>query len=163
MIDYPKVDLDSLRLHRIGVVVPVSNVNLEPDMQLLAPAGVTVHFARAGGYDLDAVPDSEQMRGFALASLDQIIEDLSAVRPHVIAYGCTSATLAHGPAFDRQFCDEIEQRARQQRKAEPKRCAPSRQLWPRRLRRRWVFNTARRNSAFSLAWPVRFSTPRPPW
>lgn len=93
---------------RIGVVVPVSNTNLEPDMGLMRPDGVSLHFARAGGYDLDVVPDSEQMRQFALSSLDQVISDLSAVRPDLVLYGCTSATLAHGPAFDRQFCASIK-------------------------------------------------------
>ena len=96
---------------RIGVVVPVTNCNLEPDMGLLRPDGVSVHFARAGGYDPDKVPDSEQMRQFALSSLDQVIADLSAVRPHFVLYGCTSATLAHGPAFDQEFCANITQRA----------------------------------------------------
>ena len=78
---------------RIGVVVPFSNTNLEPDMQMLRPEGVSLHFARAGGYDLDEVPDSNQMRQFALASLDEAIGSLSAARPDVILYGCTSATL----------------------------------------------------------------------
>jgi len=53
---------------RIGVVVPFSNTNLEPDMMMLRPLGVSLHFARANGYDLDEVPDSNQMRKFALAS-----------------------------------------------------------------------------------------------
>ncbi|NNF80788.1 MAG: Asp/Glu racemase [Rhizobiales bacterium] len=80
-------------------------------MGLLRPDGVSVHFARAGGYDLDAVPDSDQMRQFALKSLDQVVSDLSAVRPDLVLYGCTSATLAHGPAFDREFCANIKQRS----------------------------------------------------
>ncbi len=96
---------------RIGVVVPVSNTNLEPDLDLLRPPGVSLHYMRAGGYDLDAVPDSDQMRTFALASLDAVIDALKATRPDVVLYGCTSATLSHGPAFDRSFCAEIERRA----------------------------------------------------
>ena len=96
---------------RIGVVVPMSNTNLEPDLVLLRPAGVSLHVVRAGGYDLDEVPDSEQMRGFALASLDETLGLLTAVRPDLILYGCTSATLSHGPAFDRQFAAEIEAKA----------------------------------------------------
>lgn len=95
---------------RIGVVVPVSNSNLEPDLMLLRPPGVSLHFARAGGYDLEAVPDGEEMRRFALASLDRTLAQLSAVRPDLILYGCTSATLAHGPDFDRGFAAEIEAR-----------------------------------------------------
>lgn len=93
---------------RIGCVVPVSNTNLEPDMTWLRPDGVSLHFARAGGYDLDAVPDGEQMRRFALASLDEVVAGLAAARPDIVLYGCTSATLAHGPDFDRDFCRRIE-------------------------------------------------------
>jgi maleate isomerase len=96
---------------RIGVVVPASNTNLESDMILLRPYDVSLHFARARGYDLDAVPDSDQMRRFALASLDETIACLAAAQPNVILYGCTSATLAHGPDFDAQFARSIEQRA----------------------------------------------------
>lgn len=92
---------------RIGVVVPVTNTNLEPDLTLLRPPGVSLHFARAGGYGLDEVPDSRQMRAFALASLDQVIASLVAIRPDLILYGCTSATLAHGPEFDGAFAQRI--------------------------------------------------------
>ncbi len=96
---------------RIGVVVPVSNTNLEPDLEMLRPAGVSLHFARAGGYDLDAIPDGGQMRQFALASLDDVLAALMAALPDVILYGCTSATLSHGPAFDREFQARIEREA----------------------------------------------------
>jgi len=92
---------------RIGVVVPMSNTNLEPDLNLLRPPGVSLHFARAGGYELDRVPDSRQMRDFALASLDPVMASLVATRPDLILYGCTSATLAHGPEFDGEFARRI--------------------------------------------------------
>ena len=94
---------------RLGIVVPFSNTNLEPDMQLLRPHGVSLHFARAGGYDLDQVPDSDQMRQFALSSLDEVITSLNAARPDMMIYGCTSATLAHGPGFDREFSEQIRE------------------------------------------------------
>jgi len=96
---------------KIGVVVPITNSNLEPDMVLLRPDGVSMHYARAGGYDPDEVPASEQMQNFALGSLDEIIFSLAAVRPDLILYGCTSATLAHGPEFDLEFCEKIKQMA----------------------------------------------------
>ena len=92
---------------RLGIVVPMSNTNLEPDMVMLRPPGVSLHFMRAGGYDLDAVPDSEQMRKFALASLDEVVGALKAALVDVVLYGCTSATLAHGPDFDRRLQAEI--------------------------------------------------------
>jgi maleate isomerase len=96
---------------RIGVVVPYSNTNLESDMILLRPASASLHFARAGGYDLDMTPDSDQMRRFALASLEPTIAALTAARPNVILYGCTSATISHGREFDLQFAEAIRQQA----------------------------------------------------
>ena len=93
-------------------MVPESNVNLEPDLALLLPAGCSLHAARAGGYDLDAVPDADQMRRFATASVDAATDQLSAARPDVALYGCTSATLAHGPAFDREFARRLGARVR---------------------------------------------------
>ena len=95
---------------RIGVVVPVSNTNLEPDMVLLRPQGVSVHFARAGGYDIDRIPDSDQMRQFAETSLDEVVDGLRAALADMILYG-TSATLSSGPTFDQAFQARIETRA----------------------------------------------------
>lgn len=93
---------------RLGVVVPISNINLEPDLGLLCPPGVSFHVVRAGGYDVDAVPDGDQLRKFALASMDAMIGDLAATRPDIILYGCTAATLSHGPTFDRTLTGKIE-------------------------------------------------------
>ena len=93
---------------RLGVIVPVSNTNLEPDMIRIKPGDVSVHFTRAGGYDLEAVPDSIQMAQFADTSLGPVLEALVAARPDAIMYGCTSATLAHGPDYDAAFCNRIE-------------------------------------------------------
>jgi len=86
---------------RIGVLVPFTNTNLEPDMIRLCPPGATVHFARLGGYDVDEIPDAAQMAGLGAADLDEPLRLIAGVRPDVILYGCTSATLTHGPAFDR--------------------------------------------------------------
>lgn len=93
---------------RIGVLVPFTNTNLEPDMALLCPPGVSMHFARLGGYDLDAIPDVGQMAGLGAADLDDPLRLLAGVRPDVILYGCTSATLTHGPAFDRDLATRAE-------------------------------------------------------
>ncbi len=97
-------------LARLGVVVPVSNTNLEPDMMMLAPPGVSVHFARVGGYDVEAIPDEHQMRNYAAAGADDAVDGLRICGSDIILYGCTSATLARGPAFDEAFRREIEAR-----------------------------------------------------
>ncbi len=88
---------------RIGVLVPFTNTNLEADLALLQPDGVSFHYARLGDYDFDAVPDAEQMAGLGAASLDEPLRLISGVRPDAILYGCTSATLTHGRAFDRDL------------------------------------------------------------
>jgi maleate cis-trans isomerase len=63
---------------------------------------------RAGGYDLDQVPDSDQMRRFADASLGPVLEALCAARPHGVIYGCTSATLSHGIDYDNRFVERMQ-------------------------------------------------------
>ena len=93
---------------RFGVLVPFTNCNLEPDMVLLRADGVSLHFARMGGYDEDEIPDAEQMQGFGETDLDEPLRLLQGVRPDVILYGCTSATLTHGPAFDRALAARIK-------------------------------------------------------
>ena len=94
---------------RFGVLVPFTNTNLEPDMGLLRPDGVSLHFARLGGYDQDEIPDSEQMHGLGAADLSEPLRLLQGVNPEVILYGCTSATLTHGPSFDRELAKQIKQ------------------------------------------------------
>ena len=99
---------DSRGLARLGVVVPVSNTNLEPDLMWLAPTGVSLHFARAGGYDVDQIPDEKQMQQYSDSTPTEVIESLKHCRADLVLYGCTSATLAQGPAYDKRFRGDIE-------------------------------------------------------
>lgn len=92
---------------RIGVLVPFTNTNLEADLAMLRPGGVSMHFARIGGYDADEVPDADQMAGLGEASLDEPLRLLGGARPDLVLYGCTSATLTHGTAFDRELAARI--------------------------------------------------------
>ncbi len=92
---------------KIGVLVPFTNVNLEPDMQLLCPEGCTMHFERMGGYDADEIPGAGQMSGLGSSNLDNTLRLISGVRPGAVLYGCTSATLTHGVEFDRTLADNI--------------------------------------------------------
>ena len=80
--------------------MPFSNINLEPDLMMLCPPGGSLHFARVGGYDLDAIPDEHQMRSYSDAPFEEVVDSLRACRPDVMLYGCTSATLAQGLAFE---------------------------------------------------------------
>ncbi len=96
---------------RIGVIVPVSNTNLEPDMGLMVPRGVSFHVARSGGYDVEAIPDETQMRAYSDSGIEAELDQLCPAAPDAILYGCTSATLAQGPAYDRAYRARIEARA----------------------------------------------------
>lgn len=93
---------------RFGVLVPFTNTNLEPDMTLLRPSGVSMHFQRTGGYDRDEIPDDSQMAGYGEFDLTESLELLMGAKPDVILYGCTSATLTHGTAFDRDLASKIQ-------------------------------------------------------
>ncbi len=93
---------------RLGLLVPFTNSNLEPDFAMMRPAGVSCHSARLGGYDENEVPDESQMQGLGAADLDDPLHLLLGVKPDVVIYGCTSATLTHGPAFDRALAQRIE-------------------------------------------------------
>jgi maleate isomerase len=96
---------------RIGVLVPFTNTNLEPDLALMAPPGLSLHIARMGGYDEDEVPDETQMQGLGAMDLDETLALLSGAKPDVVLYGCTSATLTHGPGFDRDLATRIHARS----------------------------------------------------
>ena len=92
---------------RLGVLVPFTNTNLEPDLAMMAPPGMSIHIARMGGYDADETPDEHQMKGLGSAGLDEPLSLLLGAQPDVILYGCTSATLTHGPDFDRALAKRI--------------------------------------------------------
>ncbi|MEM7301817.1 MAG: Asp/Glu racemase [Pseudomonadota bacterium] len=94
-------------LARLGVLVPFTNTNLEADFALMRPVGISMHFARLGGYDEDEIPDETQMQGLGASDLDEPLRLLMGVKPDVVIYGCTSATLSHGPQFDRHLAETI--------------------------------------------------------
>lgn len=95
-------------LAKIGVLVPFTNTNLEPDMMLMRPPNTTVHFQRMGGYDVDEIPGSAQMAGLGASDISKDLRMISGVRPDVVLYGCTSATLTHGPSFDADLAEKIK-------------------------------------------------------
>ena len=92
---------------RLGILVPFTNTNLEADMSQLCPQGVVMHYARMGGYDLDEIPDENQMANMGAADLSEPLRLIAGVKPDVILYGCTSATLTHGVEFDQLLSKNI--------------------------------------------------------
>jgi maleate cis-trans isomerase len=102
------MQLDQRSGVRIGVLVPYTNVNLEPDMMLMRPEGCTLHFERLGDYDIDAIPGSDQMARLGASDIAETLRLIAGVRPQAILYGCTSATLTHGADFDRELAAKIK-------------------------------------------------------
>ncbi len=92
---------------RIGVLVPFTNTNLEPDLEMMRPPDTSVHFTRIGGYSIENTPDQDEMAAMGEVDITDAIKLITAVRPDVILYGCTSATLTHGVAFDRSLAAQI--------------------------------------------------------
>ncbi len=96
---------------RMGIIVPSSNTVLEPDCARLVGPGVAAHFARLGGYDVDAIPDAALMRQLAMSSIEDPLSLLLAARVDVIGYGCASASFSCGWLFDQRLGREIEAQA----------------------------------------------------
>ncbi|MCB4458043.1 maleate cis-trans isomerase family protein [Leisingera sp. McT4-56] len=93
---------------KIGVLVPFTNTNLEADMILMRCPDTTVHFQRLGGYDVEEIPGSDQMAGLGASDISHDLRMIAGVRPDVVLYGCTSATLTHGPGFDAELAAQIK-------------------------------------------------------
>ncbi len=92
---------------RIGVLVPFTNTNLEPDLMMMRPRGTTMHFHRLGNYDADKIPTADQMAGLGASDISEDLRLICGVRPDVVLYGCTSATLTHGSDFDKDLAIRI--------------------------------------------------------
>ena len=94
---------------RVGVLVPFTNTNLEPDLIRMCPPDCSLHFQRTSGYDADEIPSSDQMTKLGKFNLSQDLKMIGGARPDAVLYGCTSATLTHGPSFDRDLAIRIEE------------------------------------------------------
>lgn len=93
---------------RIGVLVPFTNTNIEPDFQAMCPPDVTFHFTRIGGYSEKEVPGADEMVLMGASGIDTALDLIAGCRPHAVIYGCTSATLANGRAFDLALASRIK-------------------------------------------------------
>jgi maleate isomerase len=91
---------------RIGIIVPSSNTTCEPEVQKMAPAGITVHAARV--FNPEARNEAEKEA--AILEMNREIEraarEVASVEPSVIVYACTTGSFLKGPGYDR----EVEQK-----------------------------------------------------
>jgi maleate cis-trans isomerase len=105
------MNADPRRGRKIGVLVPYTNVNLEPDMIMMCPEGCTMHFERLADYDIDEIPGSDQMARLGASDIAETLRLIAGVRPAAVLCGCTSATLTHGTAFDQDLARTIKDRS----------------------------------------------------
>ena len=75
---------------RIGVIVPPSNTVNETEFNRLKPDGVTFHFTRSPLHPDPAADDFAEM----MRDIDRACGDLAACAVDLVAYGCTSGSMA---------------------------------------------------------------------
>jgi maleate isomerase len=78
---------------RIGAIVPVSNTTNEVEFNRMTPDGVTVHFTRV---PLEADPATDDFAAM-LDAVGHAASELAAAGADVIAYACTSGSMACPP------------------------------------------------------------------
>lgn len=83
---------------RIGVLVPAGNPTVEPELYRMAPASVTLHFARLDSPEgtPGALAGMEHRLLAYLDSLPTVLPTLAAVRPAVVILAHTSVSYATG-------------------------------------------------------------------
>jgi maleate isomerase len=77
---------DRAKWRRVGIIVPSSNTTVEADFVRALPAGVTVHAARM----FLAETTAEAERRMIHDHVPTAVTDLATLRPHVVAFACTS-------------------------------------------------------------------------
>jgi maleate cis-trans isomerase len=96
---------------RIGVLVPPGNPTVEPELYRMAPAGVSLHFARlqappADGPAGGAAGMEERTRAYR-EGLDGPAQALGQVRPAVIVLAHTASSYALGVGQEQPLVDRL--------------------------------------------------------
>src|SRR5262245_47713285 len=94
---------DCTEWRRVGVVVPSSNTTVEADFMRALPVGVTVHTARMFLAETTAEAERRMVRDH----VPRAVTDLATLRPHVVAFACTSAGAVLGADGEAALIDSI--------------------------------------------------------
>ena len=89
---------------RLGVAVPSANAVMEPEFNRMAPAGVSVHFAR-----MWLKADTKEQISALIDHTEKAAELLTHAGVELIAFGCTSGSLIKGMGYDTKIINLIEQ------------------------------------------------------
>ena len=89
---------------RVRLIVPSSNTVAEVDFVRSLPPGTTLHTARAFLAETTAEAERVMLR----RHVPQAIADLASLRPHVVAFACTTAGAVLGREGEARLVEEIE-------------------------------------------------------
>jgi maleate isomerase len=98
---------------RIGVLVPAGNPTVEPELYRMAPASVTLHFARLEAPEgtPGALAGLERRLLEYLHSLPTVLPTLAAVQPTVVVLAHTSVSYATGYAEEPALIERMSKLA----------------------------------------------------
>ncbi len=88
---------------KIGLILPSVNCIMEPEFYGVAPPGISFHTTRV--LLTETTPE-------ALVAMEEDLESagrlLATVRPHAVAYACTSGSFVKGLGWDKVIAEKIE-------------------------------------------------------
>lgn len=88
----------------IGLILPSLNGIMEPELNAMAPEGVSVHATRLL---LPSGPSLEDLKKMAEGT-ESAAELLASAGVNIIAYACTSGSLVGGAGWDKKLINRIE-------------------------------------------------------
>ena len=64
---------------RVGVLVPYANTNLELDLNRFNIEKLNYYITRIGGYEIDKIPDDEQMKQMGETNLTEALKLINGI------------------------------------------------------------------------------------
>lgn len=91
------------RLGRIGIVTPQANPTVEPEIQLLLPAGVSMLTSRCTSRGEPRQRFIEYFEG-----LGETLERFDTMKLDAVGFACTASTYLLGPEKEKRYCQKLQ-------------------------------------------------------